>query len=58
MCFPVRPFDLQSMPRCTVALFKKVVLATLLLALSLSFRARAQKLDQLIPRNVALNQVT
>jgi len=37
---------------------KKAVLATLLLALSLSFRARAQKLDQLIPRNVALNQVT
>ena len=38
--------------------FRTVVLVVLLVALSLGPPARAQKLDQLVPRNVALNQVT
>ena len=36
----------------------KAVLAASLAAVPLAFPVRAQKLDQLIPRNVALNQVT
>jgi hypothetical protein len=37
---------------------RKAVLATSLLAFPLLFPARAQKLEQLVPRNVALNQIT
>ena len=38
--------------------FWKAVLAAGILSSSPSFRVRAQALDQLVPRNVALNQVT